>query len=368
MSTARPTICLNMIVKNESKVITRCLDSIKGLIDYWVISDTGSTDGTQELITQYFQRHQISGILTEDEWQDFAHNRNIALNNAKGKADYILIMDADDYLVAPPEFHFPQLSADGYMLKLHRSTLDYYNTRLIRSSQPWRWESVLHEYMTCDTPHHVENLAGNYHIESTTEGARSQNPQKYQHDAAVLEKALLTEPDNHRYRFYLAQSYRDAGELEKAIENYQKRKEMGGWAEEAWFSLMEVARLKERLNYPQAEVTQAYLDAYEYRPQRAESLYHLANYLRHQDRIHLAYVYAQTATNTSLPNDILFVYHEVYSWRAKDELAIAAYWTGRYRECLELCDHLLSNPALPETERPRITDNLRYAQDKLEQG
>ena len=43
-------ICLNMIVKDESQVIERCLRSVKPFIHAWAISDTGSTDGTQDII------------------------------------------------------------------------------------------------------------------------------------------------------------------------------------------------------------------------------------------------------------------------------------------------------------------------------
>ena len=46
----KKTVCLNMIVRNESSVIQRCLDSVKGFIDYWVIVDTGSIDGTQKIV------------------------------------------------------------------------------------------------------------------------------------------------------------------------------------------------------------------------------------------------------------------------------------------------------------------------------
>src|SRR5580704_1601575 len=57
------TICLNMIVKNESRVIQRCLDSVKHIIDYWVIVDTGSTDGTQNVIKDFMK--DIPGDLYE---------------------------------------------------------------------------------------------------------------------------------------------------------------------------------------------------------------------------------------------------------------------------------------------------------------
>ena len=50
-----PKICLNMIVKNESKIITRLLDSLLKIIDHYVIVDTGSTDNTIEVISNYFK-------------------------------------------------------------------------------------------------------------------------------------------------------------------------------------------------------------------------------------------------------------------------------------------------------------------------
>lgn len=367
MTAAKPTICLNMIVKNESAIITRCLDSVRDLIDYWVISDTGSSDGTQQIIRDYFEQHQIDGLLLEHEWQDFAHNRNQALNHARDKADYILLMDADDYLVTTAGFQFDHLTADCYRLKLIHGNLNYFNTKLIRADLPWYWEGVLHEYLECDTPHSQENWQDGCHIASPREGARSRNPNKYQDDAKVLAKALEKEPHNARYRFYLAQSYRDYGNYKDAIKHYQKRSSMEGWEEEGWYALLQVALLKEQAHYPETEVIQSYLSAYERRPQRAESLHNLARYLRERGRYALAYVYASTAATTPLPaDDVLFVSTSTYLWQARDELAVAAYWTAHYRQCADLCDQLLSNPALPEAARPRILENLQYAHQQLQ--
>ncbi|QQZ29410.1 glycosyltransferase [Thiothrix subterranea] len=360
-----PSICLNMIVKNESKVITRCLDSVKDKIDYWVISDTGSTDGTQQIIRDYFAQHNIDGILIENEWRDFAHNRNIALEHAKDKADYILIMDADDCLIAADDFQFGNLTADGYNLNIRYKELKYANFKLIRASLPWKWQGVLHEYLETNTPFTTEILQGDYFIRASTEGARSNDPNKYLNDAKVLIKALQDEPNNTRYRFYLAQSYRDAGDIKAAIENYQQRAAMVGWEEEAWYSLFEIARLKEQGNYPPEDIINTYLIAHENRPQRAESLYHLARYLRTHNRFALAYPYALAAAHTPLPNDILFVLPDIYRWKAKDELAVIAYWLTHYQACMDLCDNLLSDPELPAEERARIQQNLQFAADKL---
>ena len=49
------TLAACMIVKNEAHCIIRCLESIKPYINYWVICDTGSTDGTQNVIKEYLK-------------------------------------------------------------------------------------------------------------------------------------------------------------------------------------------------------------------------------------------------------------------------------------------------------------------------
>ena len=98
------SICLSMIVKNEATVIRRCLDSVKPFITHWVIVDTGSTDGTQDIIREYMA--DLPGTLYEREWQDFAHNRSEALALSRPLADYSLVIDADDALVCPKVIAF----------------------------------------------------------------------------------------------------------------------------------------------------------------------------------------------------------------------------------------------------------------------
>ena len=90
------SICLNMIVKNESEIIVSTLQNLRSYFKfaYWVISDTGSTDNTKELIKECM--HDIPGELVEHEWKDFAYNRTKALECAYNKTDYLLIFDADD--------------------------------------------------------------------------------------------------------------------------------------------------------------------------------------------------------------------------------------------------------------------------------
>src|SRR3954469_3762561 len=112
----RASVCLNMIVKNESKVIARCLKAARPLVDHWVIVDTGSTDGTQDLVRALLK--DVPGELHERPWQDFAHNRAEALELARGKADYLLVVDADDSLAPAPGFKMPRLELDCYALRV----------------------------------------------------------------------------------------------------------------------------------------------------------------------------------------------------------------------------------------------------------
>jgi len=72
-----------MIVRNEAHVVKEALDSAAPYIGSWVIVDTGSDDGTQDLITSHMADVGILGELHERPWRDFGHNRAEALTLAQ---------------------------------------------------------------------------------------------------------------------------------------------------------------------------------------------------------------------------------------------------------------------------------------------
>ena len=359
----RSTICLNMIVKNERHVIQRCFDSLKQAIDYWVISDTGSTDGTQAFIKSYFAEQQIPGELHEHAWQDFAHNRNCALKAAYNKADYILFMDADDYITWHSDNNFGVLVQDAYLAPMQSAggTL-YYNIKLINSTQPWEWRGVLHESICYDSHYSSETLSPNlFIIASTREGARNNDPHKYLKDAQVLEAAIAKDGDNSRYQFYLGRSYYDAESYAKALSAYQKRVNMGGWEEEVYYSLLEIARCKSHLNHPLAEVIEAYVKSYLYRPTRLEGLCSALRLCRTHGLYSLGYELGRMHTRLVLPDDVLFVDSSVYHWRFLDEFAICAIHSGRAKEVLAMLAHLIASPTTPAEQLERLKANLNFA-------
>lgn len=353
----RPTLCLNMIVRDEAAVIERCLASVRPYIDRWVIVDTGSVDDTPQRIETALAG--LPGQLHHRPWRNFGHNRTEALQLAQPQADYLLFIDADETLGTAPGAAWPGLREPAYSLEARYGALSYDRVSLVSTVLPWRWEGVLHEYLNAGQPVAQPRVPG-FWIDVTPEGARSRDPKKFEKDAAVLAAALQDEPHNSRYVFYLAQSYRDCGQWALARQYYAQRSTMGGWDEEVWYAAYEVARLGERLGEDPAQVQGAYLRAYELRPQRAESLTALATYCRGRSEWHRAYLFASAAAALPLPADRLFVDLGTYQWRARDEHALAAFYTGRQAEAAMLWRELLSSPALPASERERITRNLGF--------
>lgn len=360
MGTQAPSICLSMIVKDEEHVIRRCLESVRPLIDAWVIVDTGSSDATAEVARETLAG--IPGQVVHRPWRDFGHNRTEALELARDRADYVLVIDADEEWQAPEGFAFPESLADAVQIRhLTHGTNSFFLTTLMRSALPWRYAGVLHEVATCDEPHSVEQLDGPV-IVGYFDSARNQRPQrdKYLADAEVLLRAVADEPDNERYVFYLAQSFRDAGELDRALEWYQRRAAMPGWPEETWYAINQVARLRERRGDPRDAVIDAYLDSHEARPVRAEPLCELARLNREAGRPAVARLFARAAYETPRPDDRLFLDEEVYVWRARDELALASHFVGDHQIALALATDLLADPRLPEGQRERISANLGF--------
>jgi glycosyltransferase involved in cell wall biosynthesis len=340
------TLCLCMIVKSESPIILETLSSIRQYLDYWVICDTGSTDNTPELIEAFFNKEGIKGELHRVEWKNFGYNRTQVFNLAYKKADYLWVIDADDFLVG--NLDLTDLNADSYRLKYVLGSITYYRDQLFRGDLEWEYKGVLHEYPHCRSKdqHSKAIIQGDYFIQARTAGARSQlEPrQKYLADAQILEQALLVEQDAGliaRYLFYLAQSYRDAGENEKAIKWYQDRVDAGGWIEEVWYAKYQIGRLFEQLgDVDKAKL--AYLDAFEYRPIRAESLYSVGKLCNIRREYYQAYLFLEQAAKIRYPQDILFVSNTVYDYEIDFELSISAYWIGDFRQSVDLCNKLIA--------------------------
>jgi glycosyltransferase involved in cell wall biosynthesis len=284
-----------MIVKNEAHVLGRCLMSVRPYISRFCIVDTGSTDDTQRVIRMTLE--DIPGEIHEREFRDFSTNRNEALALA-GKSGYALVMDADDVLeVHPP---VARLTAPGYAVRVDDDPLTYYRTILFKLDAGYEYRGVVHESLFGPVPSKLESVV----YKRIGGGARSLAglQKKAARDAALLE--AVTDP-TPRDVFYLALSYRDAGELEKAREAYARRVFLDGFEEERFIAALEFAKLEARLGSDRDLVVAAYMRAHAMRPTRAEPLRYLARYLE------------SLADGIKKPDDTLFIEEAAYT-RADD--------------------------------------------------
>lgn len=360
----KQTICLNMIVKNESHVILRCLESVLPIIDHWVIVDTGSTDGTQQIIRDFL--HEIPGELYERPWVNFGHNRDEALQLALPTADYILFMDADDALIFDDNFVMPILTADSYMTPSFTAgdSMEYYFTRFVKSGLDWHWYDVIHEYVMAKDakdPEYLEGIKYAY----LSGGARSKDPQSYHRDIKLLKEGLQRDPTNTRYVFYLAQSYLCVGDLENALAAYTLRSECGGWFEEVFWSMLQIGRIQDSLGMDKETVMESLYDAYAYWPQRIEPLYYISAKARWEGDHAGAYAAAKLGLDTPMPKAGLFVEKWIYDFGLLFEYSISSYWVGQYRESLAACDKLLAIANLPDEYRKCTLSNRQFALQKV---
>jgi tetratricopeptide (TPR) repeat protein len=369
----KPKVALCMIVKNESHIIHECLNSIYKYVDYWIISDTGSTDGTQDIIKNFFKEKGIPGELHQDEWKNFGHNRTLALRHADGKADYVWMIDADDKVEG--NFVFPEkMEADGYVLRIGKPDFSWWRTQIFKTESKWEYRGVLHEYPACSIKEQpvLMKLEGDYRVDARTLGARNVGIsviEKYTRDAETLEKAMLDEPTNTRYQFYLAQSYFDSQQYEKAIDAYRKRAEMGGWAEEVYYSLYRIGIARALLDRPWPEIMSSLLDAYNYRPQRVEALVHISQVLRQKyDQPAAAFIFARQAAEAPFPQEeILFVPDIVYKFHALDEVAATAFYAGRPEIGYLAAKKLLEEGRVPPDQVQRVENNFQQYRKIMEQ-
>lgn len=382
-SSIRLGLC--MIVKNEAHIIHEVLRASLPFIDTYCIIDTGSTDDTIKVIEDFYRDTPrpdgtlITGLIESRPWRDFGRNRTELLDlcGSSGLMDYCMMMDADDLIKGPDGsyvmIHNLLSSMKPSSCEIHflqPSLIEYHRKQIFKVNDGWRYVGVLHEYPTNGKHDSLSvRLPRSIHMVHRALGDRTRGlsqKAKFERDAEILLRGLEEEPDNDRYVFYLAQSYRDAGNIPKAIEYYKKRFEMGRWAEEAFVSGLFITRLTNTAvtdkDSVQGHKKHWAWAAHDTLPTRIESLYEYLKWVRENNKwSREALAMGLYALGVPKPKEGLFLETDVYDWKLMDEVSIIAYYCGRKDISKRLSEQLISENKMPESQRERIVNNLRFA-------
>lgn len=361
----KPSLCLNMIVKNEADRIERCLASVLPHVKSAVILDTGSTDRTTLLMKRMFDDYGIRHVIVEGPFENFGQARNDAFElaqNRNGKGNlpwcqFALLMDADMELVVTDPKAFLKLSGAeaSYDMMQKGGSVSYANRRIVNLT--WGkapYVGVTHEYI--DIPA-AGMITGASFIDHADGANRTD---KYERDVKLLEEGLREDPNNARYWYYLGNSYRDWGRPIEAIAAYRRRIELGGWDEETHSAMMHSAQCWKDRGLDTAYVA-GMVEAYNFRPSRAEPLYDLAKHYREKGQNAAALLYAKAGSRMPRPNDLLFVNDFVYSHGLRYEHSVAGYYDPAERNCaFQLTDDLALDPTCNAEVRASARSNLYW--------
>ncbi len=376
---SKKTLCLNMIVRDESHIILEMLENVTSHveIDYWVICDTGSSDNTREIIQTFFDKKKIPGEIVVCEWKNFGYNRTFALEAAYNKTDFLFIFDADDIICGDFKLPFKNANTqdnpvydDKYMVKIGTG-LVYTRPLIVNNRKKWVFLGILHEFLTeRESISGCSTIEGDYYVDSRRLGNRSNNSQKYINDANLLKSAYFTELNepgkglSDRYAFYAARSFNDSGQdyVKDAIEWYKiVINNPTHWYQERYYSAYSVGVLYEN----QGDFENAllyFLKTVEFDTERIEGIV-AAMQLCHNRGHHIlvnAMYHKFKDTKFIINLDKLFNITHLYNDKIEYINSISAYYARDNVEGYKCCKHVLLNNKLSDGEIFRTLRNLCF--------
>ena len=353
-------LALNFICKDESHVIGKMLESCKTITDLIVVNDTGSTDGTQDIIRKFGEDNNIPTYVFERPFDDFEKSRNHAMQKLRDVVQELgwdpnkvhgYWFDCDETLVIDSKFNKDQFVNDLYMINTFIGQMKYTRNTFFKVSKPFRWYGPIHEFIVCDDKNITSGLAENIHVDVKMTGASWQGdiPTKYKNHAFVLEKYIDANRQDPRWIFYTAQSYHDSASipdnreeneerLRRSLKYYKERvNRTDGYPEEMYYSQFRIGTIMRNLEEPWNLTHQELLKAYNMDPMRGESIKIIIDYYLQMNEWNMAYLYSKFAKSNfhgknPYPQRLLFVDEALYIWKFAEAHAAACFYTGRMDE------------------------------------
>lgn len=383
------TLALAMMIKNEEKRITVSFDSVKDIIDTFIILDTGSTDSTLTIVREYCNKNNKKLYLIEKEFIDvfnFSTARNTLLDYADDKSDYLLLLDCNDELRNANELKSFTKGYNGESSAFHLcqewwngSSLDkYYNIRLVKTKNNWRYKGAIHEYITSNLVQENRNCISkieNVTIYQDRTKDDDKSFKRFTRDEQIFEeeyREYLLKKENDREclpdtrsLFYYGQTCMCLGKNEKAYRIYKERLEQDGFLEEKYHSYFRCGELSKVLNHPWDITISWYLKAYDFSTSvfgvpRAEPLCRISEYYQSIQNWEMSYLYIKRCCDLSYPkNSVLFVDKRVYDYKRWHILGIVAYYVHEYKIGKIAC-----SMAITAENKDLDIENLKFYENK----
>ena len=281
-----------------------------------------------------------------------------------GMSDYVLLLDADMILMIG-NFSKSDLCEDAFYIFQGNYDFYYKNVRIVKNNG-YFYSGVTHEFLNLPDGATKKMLLSNeLFILDIGDGGSKAN--KYERDIELLTNGIKEDPTNIRYHFYLANSYKDSGNNEKAIEYYKKRIDMGGWYQEIWMSYYRLGLIYESSNLELAIFN--WLMCLQIIPNRIENLYEIIKCYRYKSQHQIAYQFYIMAKNilkdlnSNVKDDFLFLHNDIYTYKLEYEYTILACYLGIYNINDEIIKVL--NTTRDESIYKITLSNMKFYIDKL---
>jgi glycosyltransferase involved in cell wall biosynthesis len=363
-------LALNFICKDEAHVIKRMLESAKKIVDLIVVNDTGSTDGTQDIIKKFGEDNNIPTYVFERQFDNFENSRNHAMEKLIEVVDELgwdkekthgFWFDCDEILRFDNTFDKNQFTKDLYMINTYIDNMKYTRNTFFKLSKPFRFYGPVHEFIVCDEKNITSGLAQGIHVDVKLEGASWQGDvaKKYKDHAFKLEEYIDKDRTDPRWIFYTAQSWHDSAQikdskeeneerLRRSIKYYKERVDRkDGYAEEIYYSQYRIGSIMRKMEFPWKETMEECLKAYSIDPSRAESIKTIIDHYIQMGEWNLAYLYTKFAkTNfhgkSPYPKRLLFVDETLYTWKLLEAHTATSFYVGKKDEARQCFKELLS--------------------------
>jgi hypothetical protein len=361
-------IILISMVKNEGKIIERLMASVVDHIDGYVICDTGSTDNTIDLATNFMKTHNKEGCVVSIPWVNFGISRTLSVKEAlnwvnenkwDNKNTWGLLLDGD--MIMPDAIdkrNLENLKFDSVGLNQKNTCIIYKNTRLLRMTKEWKCIGPTHEYWDTGPGATLENPV----IQDLNDGGCKSD--KFKRDIRMLKEELNLNQKHDRTLFYLGQSYQSIQKYKKSNAILNRRIKVGGWTEEIYMAHMYIGNNFIDMKKEEKAVCE-WIKAWNVEPKRTEAAIKLIRYYRGKQKMQFVamtflekLIQLQFGKNlmgiqigNPVVNDcVLFIEHDNIKaiWK---EMAILSYYTGHKKEAYITIDSQILSPELNFNER-----------------